>query len=75
MKLNFGEKMRNLREDADMKQSDLAQKIGMTQRKISYIERGRNEPSMEDIVAICTYFGISADYMLGLPHNLKHPKK
>ncbi|MBR3971644.1 MAG: helix-turn-helix transcriptional regulator, partial [Ruminococcus sp.] len=53
MKLTFGEKVRNLREDFDLNQSQLAQKLGMTQRKISYIECGRNEPSIDDIRAIC----------------------
>ena len=74
MKLSFGEKVRNLREDYDLNQSELAKIVGMSQRKISYIECGRNEPSIEDIVAICSYFEISADYLLGLPQNLKHPK-
>lgn len=75
MKLTFGEKVRNLREDFDLNQSQLAQKLGMTQRKISYIECGRNEPSIDDIRAICTFFNISSDYMLNLPHNLNFPKK
>lgn len=75
MKKSFGEKVRNLREDADMNQSQLAKEVGMTQRKISYIERGRNEPSIDDIKAICTFFRISSDYMLSLPNNLNYPKK
>ena len=73
MRLTFGEKVRNLREDADMNQSELAQKLGMTQRKISYIECNRNEPSIDDIIAICRFFNISSDYLLGLPKKLNYP--
>ena len=67
MKLTFGEKVRNLREDADMNQSQLGKAVGMTQRKVSYIECGKYEPSIEDIVAFCHFFKVSADYLLGIP--------
>ncbi|MBQ5969990.1 MAG: helix-turn-helix transcriptional regulator [Clostridia bacterium] len=73
MKLSFGEKIRNLREDADLNQTQLGEKTGMTQRKISYIECGKNEPSIDDIAALCTFFHVSADYLLGLPSNLPFP--
>ena len=66
MKLSFGEKVRNLREDADLNQSQLGKALNMTQRKISYIECGKYEPSIDDIIAICKFFNVSADYLLGL---------
>lgn len=70
MELSFGEKIRNLREDANLNQTQLGNILGMTQRKVSYIECGKNEPSLQDIVAICRYFQVSADYLLGLTkHN------
>ena len=66
MQLSFGDKVRNLREDADINQTQLGNDIGMTQRKVSYIECGKYEPSIDDIVAICRYFHVSSDYLLGL---------
>ena len=66
MKLTFGERVRNLREDADMSQTQLGIAIHTTQRKISYIERGISEPTLEDIIALCKVFNVSADYLLGL---------
>lgn len=66
VKLTVGEKIRNLREDADLSQSALGKAVNMTQRKLSYIELGTSEPSVEDIIAICKFFHISADYLLGL---------
>lgn len=75
MELTFGEKIKNLREDANLNQSQLGKATNMTQRKISYIECGKYEPSIEDIVALCHFFKISANYLLGLPHHYRYPKK
>ena len=72
MKLRFGDRIRNLREDADLNQTELGQAVGMTQRKISYIECGQFEPSVDDIVALCRFFQVTADYLLGLSDT---PKK
>ncbi len=66
MIIGFGEKIRNLREDADLTQSQLAKAINMTQRKISYIECEKYEPSLDDIIAFCHFFKVSSDYLLGL---------
>ena len=71
MKLSFGEKIRNLREDRDLNQTQLGAAVNMTQRKISYIECGKCEPSIEDIVAFCHYFRVSADYLLNIPNHYR----
>lgn len=74
MKLTFGEKIRNLREDLNLSQTELGQAVGITQRKISYIECGKYEPSIDDIVAFCRFFKISADYLVGNPKGYDYPK-
>lgn len=74
MRLTFGEKLRNLREEKELNQTELGKMLGMTQRKLSYIECGKCEPSIDDIISICNYFQISADYLLGIPRNHKYPK-
>lgn len=66
MKMTFGEKIRLLRETQELNQATLGERVQMTQRKISYIERNEFEPSLGDIVAFCQYFQVSADYLLGL---------
>ena len=71
MKLTFGEKIRNLREDADLNQTQLGEAVQMTQRKISYIECGKYEPSIGDIAAFCHFFKVSADYLLDIPTTYK----
>ncbi|MGN1443791.1 MAG: helix-turn-helix transcriptional regulator [Acutalibacteraceae bacterium] len=74
MQLSFGQKIKNLREDAELNQTQLGQAINATQRKISYIECDKYEPSLSDIVALCTFFKVSADYLLGLPDFSKNKK-
>lgn len=71
MKLSFGEKIRNLREDMDMNQTQLGNAVHMTQRKVSYIECGKYEPSLEDIIALCHFFHVSADYLLDIPEKYR----
>ena len=66
MELTFGEKIRLLREEKELNQAQLGQALGMTQRKISYLENDKYEPSLDDVKALCTYFGVSSDYLLGL---------
>ena len=75
MELTFGEKLRLLREEREMNQTQLGREVNMTQRKISYLERDQYEPSVEDIKALCDYFHVSADYLLGFPKQLPYPKK
>lgn len=75
LKLSFGDKIKNLREDADLNQTELGKAVGMTQRKVSYLECGKCEPSIDDIVALCRFFKISADYLIGVPKGYKYPEK
>ena len=75
MELSFGEKIKLLRENAELSQSELGVQVNMTQRKISYIENDKYEPNLEDIRAFCRYFNVSADYFLGFSKNLPFPKR
>ena len=75
MTLSFGEKIRSLREEKDMTQGELGKKTNMTQRKISYIECGKFEPSVDDIKAFCRFFNVSADYLIGNQKGLPYPDR
>lgn len=70
----FSERLKRLRKSnfPPFTQNDLATAISATQRKISFMENGVTEPSLKDIVAICKYFNVSADYLLGLPDNMEY---
>ena len=74
--LPIGEKIRNLREDLDLSQTELGKAVNMTQRKISYIECGKYEPSLDDIVSFCHFFRVSSDFLLEIPEDYrKHRRK
>jgi len=75
MNFTFGEKIKMLRENKNVNQTELGKAVNMTQRKVTYIECGKYEPSIEDIVALCNYFKISADYLLSLTKNYQYPER
>ena len=69
-------RIKELRQDKDLKQKEVADKCNITQRKVSYIENGTTEPNLEDLRALCRLFNVSADYILGFTNELKPlPKK
>ena len=63
-------RMRDLREDNDMKQSALAEALNISQSAISGYECGR-EPPLEVIFQYADFFGVSVEYMLGLTNEKK----
>lgn len=75
MTFTFGEKIKILREDANLNQTQLGKAVNMTQRKVSYLECGKFEPSIDDIRALCNYFKVSADFLLSIPKNYNYPER
>lgn len=74
--MQFSERLKKLRcaKIPTITQKDLANALGITQRKVSFMETGTTEPSLSDITALCKFFGVSADYLLGLPKNMTYPE-
>lgn len=70
--MKFNERLRGLREDKDINQTQLGILLNMSQKKISRLETKQTEPTPEEIIQICKLFKVSADYILGLTDN---PKK
>jgi len=66
MKVLFSERLKQLRLDANLKQSELATILNTTQRRISYFEIGKIEPDLSTLCAIAKYFEVSTDYLLGI---------
>lgn len=65
-------RLKELREDNDLKQKDIAKILGIDQQYYSQYERGINELPIRHLIKLCIYYGVSADYILGLPKNLKY---
>ena len=64
--MNYRIRMRNLREDNDLTQREVAKVINKSQQGYSHIEDGRAELKIEDLIKLCKFYGVSADYFIGL---------
>ena len=62
----MGTRIRELRRERGISQPQLAAAIGVSKGVISFWENGVNEPKASYIVALCKFFGVSSDYLLGL---------
>lgn len=74
--MTIGETIKSLREEIlGINQTELGKQLKRSQLQISRMETGRAHMQDDDIIAYCKHFGISADYILGLPEGLKYPKR
>lgn len=62
-------RLRQLREDHDKTQVEIAEYLGIKQTVYSRYETGRNDMKPFQIIALCDYYKVSADYVLGLPEG------
>ena len=58
--------LRNLREDADKTQTQIAAVLGTSQTMYARYERGANELPIHHLSTLSKYYGVSTDYILGL---------
>ncbi len=61
----YSNRVRELRLAKSLSQEQLAEKIGLTKQAISQYERGERNPSMTVLDALCDFFNVSSDYLLG----------
>lgn len=64
--MNYRTRMRNLREDRDLTQREVAAIINKSQQGYSHIEEGRAELKIDDLIKLCKFYGVSSDYFIGL---------
>ncbi len=64
--MTYIKRMRDLREDNDKTQKELADILGTSQTMYARYERGANELPIRHLVALCKYYKVSSDYILGL---------
>ncbi len=62
----YYEILRELREDRDLKQANIAAVLGTTQQVYSRYENGVNEMPIRHLITLCRYYQVSADDILGL---------
>ena len=64
--MSIGTKIKQLRRGRDLTQEELAEILGVSSKAVSQWENDRTAPDLSQIPAICTYFDISADTLLGI---------
>lgn len=62
-------RIRDLREDEDKKQVEIAKYLGTTAQYYGLYEKGVNEISFERAIMLAKYYNVSLDYIAGLTHN------
>ncbi len=64
--MDYTKRIRDLREDNDKTQQDIADLLGTSQTMYARYERGANELPIRHLIVLCKYYKVSADYILGL---------
>lgn len=63
--MSLGDRIREIREDQGLKQSDLAGRVGTSQSTISQLEKGKQNPSYRTLQKIADALDVSVGYLLG----------
>lgn len=72
--MEYYEKLKAVREDKDITQKEIASELKTTQQQIYKYESGIQEMTVSKLRALCLYYHVSADYILGLPRGLDWPR-
>ncbi len=67
----FNERLRELREDNNLTQTNLAKELFIDQRSLSFYEIGKYEPNLDTLKRMSLFFNVSTDYILGLTDEKK----
>ncbi len=65
------DRIRNLREDADLTQEQVGRAINLPQRTYAYYESGQRMIPPSVLCALADFYGVSVDYILGRTQNIK----
>ncbi len=67
-------KLRDLREDHDLKQRELADLLHCSQQVYSNYELGQRDIPTQTLISLADFYGVSVDYLLGLTANPRRNK-
>lgn len=72
--MNYRERIKNIREDRDFTQAEIGKILHKSQQGYNHIEAGRAELKIDDLIVLCKFYNLSADYLIGLS-EIPHPPK
>lgn len=67
----YFQRLKDLREDKDLKQADIAEFLGIKQTVYSRYERGYQNIPLEHLLKLADYYNVSTDYIFGRTNNQK----
>ena len=68
----YAQRIRDLRIDHDKSQSQIALVLGTSKNQVGKYERGEQEMPIKHLITLCSYYNVSADYVMGLPKGLPY---
>lgn len=64
--MDYRTRLRNVREDRDLTQAEIGRVLQKSQQGYNHIEAERAELKIDDLIALCRFYDLSADYLIGL---------
>ncbi len=72
--MDYRQRLREIREDRDLTQAEVGKLIQKSQQGYNHIETGRAELKIDDLITLCKFYNLSADYVIGLSNRPSHLK-
>lgn len=69
--MSYYKKIRDLREDNDLNQKQVADYLGITQQQYQLYESGKREIKLNLIIKLAKFYNVSLDYITGLTNSKK----
>lgn len=67
--MDYRTRIRNVREDRDITQEQVGKLLHKSQQGYNHIETGRAELKIEDLILLCRFYNLSANYLIGLTNK------
>lgn len=73
--MDYIDRLTELRIDRDVSQTEIGKILGCKQAAVSKYECRRVPYRVEDVITLCKFYNVSADYLFGLPEDMPYPKR
>ena len=73
--MEYTEILTQLRNNRGLTKKDIAQLLNISQSCYDKYETGLKSLTIKNMVTLCKFYNVSSNYIMGLPDNLKYPKK
>lgn len=70
--MDYAQKLRDLREDQDLTQAQIAQLLNTSKNQIGKYERGEQEMPIKHLITLARFYNVSTDYILGMPQGMPY---